>query len=83
MDAANGEDVKVVQERLRHGPARITIGVYAQVVTLAKRKAQVKVVAMLWDGEKRQVEKVCVPAAQPTKTGLPANSYFIGVPDGI
>jgi integrase len=46
---ANGEDVKVVQELLRHGSARITIDVYAQAVTLAKRKAQGKVVAMLRD----------------------------------
>jgi len=40
---ANGEDVKVVQERLRHGSAHITMGVYAQAVTPAKRKAQGKV----------------------------------------
>lgn len=37
---ANGEGVKVVQERLRHGSARITIGVYAEVVTPAKRRAR-------------------------------------------
>ena len=29
---ANGEDVKVVQERLRHGSSRITMDVYAQAV---------------------------------------------------
>jgi integrase len=46
---ANGEDVKVVQELLRHGSARITMDVYAQAVTLAKRKAPGKVVAMLRD----------------------------------
>jgi len=46
---ANGEDVKVVQELLRHGSARITMDVYAQAVTPAKRKAQGKVVAMLRD----------------------------------
>lgn len=44
---ANGEDVKVVQELLRHGSARITMDVYAQAVTPAKRQAQGKVVAML------------------------------------
>jgi integrase len=49
---ANGEDVKVVQELLRHGSARITMDVYAQAVTPAKRKAQGRVVAMLRDGEK-------------------------------
>ena len=50
---ANGEDVKVVQELLRHGSARITMDVYAQAMTPAKRRAQGKVVAMLRDrGEK-------------------------------
>jgi len=49
---ANGEDVKVVQELLRHGSARITMDVYAQAMTSAKRLAQGKVVAMLRDGEK-------------------------------
>ena len=48
-DAANGEDVKVVQ--LRYGPARITTGVYAQVVKLAKRKAQEVVAALASDNE--------------------------------
>jgi integrase len=37
---ANGEDVKVVQELLRHGSAKITIDAYAQAVTKAKRTAQ-------------------------------------------
>ena len=44
---ANGEDVKVVQELLRHGSSRITMDVYAQAVTPAKRNALGKVVAML------------------------------------
>jgi len=50
---ANVEDAKVVQERMCHCSARITMGVYAQAVTLAKRKAQGKVVAMQRDGEKK------------------------------
>lgn len=50
---ANSEDVKVVQELLRHGSARITMDVYAQAMTAAKRLAQGKVVAMLRDGEKK------------------------------
>ena len=51
---ANGEDVKVVQELLRHGSSRITMDVYAQAVTPAKRKAQGKVVAMLRDTKKEE-----------------------------
>jgi len=50
---ANGEDVKVVQELLRHGSSRITMDVYAQAMTPAKRRAQGKVVAILRDTEKK------------------------------
>jgi hypothetical protein len=39
---------------LRHGSARITMDVYAQAVTPAKRKAEGKVVAMLRDVEKKK-----------------------------
>jgi len=52
---ANGEDVKVVQELLRHGSAKITMDVYAQAVTPAKRKAQGRLVAMLRDTKKEQM----------------------------
>ena len=51
---ANGEDVKVVQELLRHGSAKVTLDVYAQAVTPAKRAAQGKVVAMLRNGTKHE-----------------------------
>ena len=44
---ANGEDVKVVQELLRHASSRITMDVYTQAQMPAKRKAQQKVVEMV------------------------------------
>jgi len=44
---ANGEDVKVVQELLRHGSARITLDVYTQAQMPAKRAAQQRIVAMV------------------------------------
>ncbi len=44
---ANGEDVKVVQESLRHANSRITLDTYTQAVTPAKRQAQTKVVSMI------------------------------------
>jgi site-specific recombinase XerD len=44
---ANGEDVKVVQESLRHANSRITLDTYTQAVTSAKRQAQTKVVNMI------------------------------------
>ena len=44
---ANGEDVKVVQELLRHGPSRVTLDVYTQALMPAKRAAQQEIVAMV------------------------------------
>jgi integrase len=44
---ANGEDVKVVQESLRHANSRITLDTYTQATTPAKRQAQSKVVSMI------------------------------------
>ncbi len=58
---ANGEDVKTVQELLRHAPTRITLDVYTQAVTLAKRQAQSKVIAMI----RPKSERNCVPESVP------------------
>ncbi|MDE1162408.1 MAG: site-specific integrase [Acidobacteriaceae bacterium] len=44
---SNREDVKVVQELLRHGSAKVTLDVYSQAQMPAKREAQRKVVAMV------------------------------------
>jgi len=44
---ANGEDIKTVQELLRHANSRITLDIYTQAVTPAKRAAQTKVVQMI------------------------------------
>ena len=44
---ANGEDVKTVQEFLRHANSRITLDVYTQAVNSNKRAAQSKVVKMM------------------------------------
>ena len=43
----NGEDIKTVQELLRHANSRITLEVYTQAVTSNKRAAQSKVVKMM------------------------------------
>jgi integrase len=40
----NGEEIKVVQELLRHSSCRITLDIYAQAVSAAKRRAQSRVV---------------------------------------
>jgi len=40
----NGEEVKVVQELLRHSSCKITLDIYAQAVSVDKRRAQSRVV---------------------------------------
>jgi integrase len=47
---ANGEDIKVVQELMRHATVKMTLEVYAQAVTPAKREAQSRVVGLLKAG---------------------------------
>ena len=44
---ANGEDVETVQELLRHANSLVTMNLYAQAVTEAKRLAQSRLVGML------------------------------------
>ncbi len=44
---AKGEDIKTVQELLRHANRRITLDVYTQAVTSNKRAAQSKVIRMM------------------------------------
>ena len=44
---ANGEDVKVVQELLRHSTAKMTLDTYTQALSAQKRAAQSKVVSMI------------------------------------
>ncbi len=43
-----GADIKVMQELLRHAPARVTLDTYTQAVTPAKRSAQCAVVSLLF-----------------------------------
>lgn len=47
MLKANGEDIKTVQESLRHASSKVTLDVYTQAVTPAKRDAQRRVVQMI------------------------------------
>ncbi|MGI9069682.1 MAG: tyrosine-type recombinase/integrase [Pyrinomonadaceae bacterium] len=48
---ANGENVKVVQELMRHGNSRCTLDVYSQAKVTAKRDAQQRIVEMFLPGE--------------------------------
>jgi integrase len=61
----NGEDVKVVQELLRHSSTKMTLDVYAQALTPTKRAAQRKVVHMIR-------ENLGVPPSVPRQMGTSA-----------
>jgi site-specific recombinase XerD len=45
---ANGENVKVVQELMRHSNCRCTLEIYSQAKTQAKRDAQQRLVQMIF-----------------------------------
>ena len=49
---ANGEDVKTVQELLRHANISVTMNLYAQAVTDIKRSAQSKVARLVFEPKK-------------------------------
>ena len=53
---ANGEDVKTVQELLRHANSTVTMNVYAQGVTELKRQAHHRLVQMVIGGNSKQLE---------------------------
>ena len=48
---ANGENVKVVQELMRHASSRFTLEVYTQARAGAKRDAQQRIVEMMLPAE--------------------------------
>jgi integrase len=66
---ANGEDIKTVQELLRHANSRITLDIYTQAVTPAKRAAQTKVVEMIVRKPKEQkaLEEARISLSNPSE----------------
>jgi len=49
----NGEEIKVVQELLRHSSCKITLDIYAQAVSVDKRRAQSRVVKEFFQASSR------------------------------
>ncbi len=47
LPVEHGNDIKVVQELMRHANSKMTLDLYAQAVTQAKRTAQSKIVNLL------------------------------------
>jgi len=58
---ANGEDVKTVQESLRHANSRITLDTYTQALTPVKREAQRKVVDAIRSAKPVRLGKLFPP----------------------
>ena len=60
---ANNEDVKVVQELMRHANISTTMNIYTKALTPAKREAQSRVVDVLMDRSRNVVESAAEDAA--------------------
>jgi integrase len=60
---ANNEDVKVVQELMRHANISTTMNIYTKALTPAKREAQSRVVDVLIDRSRKVVEPAAGSAA--------------------
>jgi integrase len=58
---ANGENLKVVQELMRHASSRCTLEVYSQARIVAKRQAQQRVVQMMLPEEAETPVIACHP----------------------
>jgi integrase len=57
MLMANGENIKVVQELMRHANCRCTLEIYSQARLQAKRDAQHRVVEMITPREREDTER--------------------------
>jgi hypothetical protein len=81
----NGEDVKVVQELMRHANISVTLNVYAQAITQTKRDAQSRVVSLLLDKneEKPSTEAYRTVTDLQNSGGDLQVVDKVGVPDGI
>jgi integrase len=60
---ANGEDVKVVQELMRHANISTTVNIYTKASASAKREAQSRGVDVLLDRSRNVVESAAEDAA--------------------
>jgi integrase len=66
---ANGENVKVVQELMRHASSRVTLEVYSQARNAGKRQAQERVVQMILSVQEDDViPAISYGGSQPAAT---------------
>ena len=64
MLVANGENIKVVQELMRHASSRFTLDMYSQAKVMAKRQAQHRVVQMILPEEEVEPRICCTESAK-------------------
>jgi integrase len=62
---ANGENVKVVQELMRHASSRFTLEVYLQAQLIAKRQAQQRLVQAIFREETDAMAPVIQGQSEP------------------
>ena len=58
MLVANGENVKVIQELMRHGSSRSTLEIYSQARTADKKAAQQRVVQMIFPEDLKRDQSI-------------------------
>jgi hypothetical protein len=85
---ANGEDVKTIQETLRHANFKVTMDVYTQGITAIRRSAHSKVVRQIMGIEEGKDDEEVEILIEPFQTRVFSVQilqalYFVGVPDGI
>jgi hypothetical protein len=85
LTKGNGEDLKVVQELMRHANISVTLNIYAQAITQTKRDAQSRVVSLLLDKneEKTSTEAYRTLTDVQNSGGDLQVVDKVGVPDGI
>jgi integrase len=66
----SGEDVKTTQELMRHANSRMTLDVYAQALTPAKRAAHLKVVELIQPSTGIAIVPMCSHALEPVAVSL-------------
>jgi hypothetical protein len=70
MLVANGENVKVIQELMRHGSSRPTLEIYSKARTADKRVAQQKVVQMIFPEDLNRDQPITDRDSEPSNVAF-------------
>ena len=64
MLVANGENVKVIQELMRHASSRSTLEIYSQARSADKRAAQQRVMQMIFPEDLNRGQSIGEPKSE-------------------